>query len=113
MYNIINALISSIKTITAEYSVDAFSRLTDLEKIADDYNSYNRIDTRYSDIVEIDEITDSIISDIENDFYADNGIYDEINANKVINVVYDIYTAFSEWTDEMSDNSHSTSFWNA
>ena len=113
MYSLINSLIASIKTTTAKYSASALSRLVDLEKIADDYNSYNRIDTRYSDISEIDEITDSIISDIENDFYADNGIYDNINADMVINTVYDIFTAFSEWTDEMSNNSHSVSFWNA
>ena len=113
MYALINSLIASIKPTTAKYSVDAFSRLVDLEKIADNYQSYDSINTRYSDITEIDEITDSIISDVENDFYTDNGIYDEINADMVINVVYDIFTAFSEWTDEMSDNSHSTSFWNA
>ena len=113
MYNIINSLIASIKTITAEYSADALSRLVDLEKIEDDYNSYNRIDTRYSDMAEIDEITDSLISDIENDFYTDDNVYDESSANKVINVVYDIFSAFTEWTDEMSYNSHSVSFWNA
>ena len=112
MYALINSLIASIKPTTAKYSVDAFSRLVDLEKIADDYNSYDSINTRYSDIDEIDEITDSFISDVENDFYADNGIYDDENANKVINVIYDIFTAFSEWTDEISDNSHSVSFWN-
>ena len=113
MYTLINSLIASVKPITAEYSVDALSRLVDLEKIADDYESYNRIDTRYSDMSEIDEITDSLISDVENDFYTDNGIYDSSKADMVINVVYDIFTAFAEWTDEMSDNSHSTSFWNA
>ena len=113
MYTLINSLIASVKPITADYSVDAFSRLVDLEKIADDYESYNRIDTRYSDMTEIDEITDSLISDIENDFYTDNDIYDKANADMVINVVYDIFTAFSEWTDEMSNNSHSTSYWNA
>lgn len=112
MYTLINSLIANVKSITAEYSADAFSRLTDLEKIADDYESYDRIDTRYSDISEIDEITDSLISDIENDFYTDEGIYDKENADMVINVVYDIFSAFTEWTDEMSDNSHSTSFWN-
>ena len=113
MYTLINSLIASVKSITAKYSVDALSRLVDLEKIADDYNAYSRMNTRCSDIIEIDEITDTIISDVENDFYADNGIYDEKNANKVINVIYDIFTAFSEWTDEMSENSHSTSFWNS
>ena len=112
MYTLINSLIASIKTTTAKYSVDALSRLVDLEKIADNYQSYDSINTRYSDITEIDEITDSIISDIENDFYADNGIYDEINADMVINVIYDIFTAFSEWTEELSNNSHSVSFWN-
>lgn len=112
MYALINSLIASIKPTTAKYSVDAFNRLIDLEKIADDYDSYNRMNTRYSDITEIDEITDSIISDIENDFYSDNGIYDEINADRVINVVYDIFTAFSEWTDEINSNSHSVSYWN-
>ena len=113
MYALINSLIASIKPTTTEYSVDAFSRLVDLEKIADEYEAYSRMNTRYSDITEIDEITDNIISDIENDFYTDNGIYDKINADIVINVVYDIFTAFSEWTDEMSNNSHSVSFWNA
>lgn len=113
MYTLINSLIASIKTTTAKYSADALSRLIDLEKITDDYNSYNRIDTRYSDMTEIDEITDSLISDVENDFYTDSGIYDSVNADIVINVVYDIFTAFEEWTDEMSDNSHSVSFWNA
>lgn len=113
MYTLINSLIASIKPTTAKYSVDAFSRLVDLERIADDYNSYDSINTRYSDITEIDEITDIIISDVENDFYSDNGIYDNVNADKVINVIYDIFTAFSEWTDELSENSHSTSFWNA
>ena len=113
MYSLINSLIASIKTTTAKYSADALSRLVDLEKIADDYESYNRIDTRYSDMAEIDEITDSLISDIENDFYTDNDVYDNSNADMVINVVYDIFTAFEEWTDEMSDNSHSTSYWNA
>lgn len=112
MYLLINSLIASIKTTTAKYSVYAFSRLVDLEKIADDYNSYNRIDTRYSAIAEIDEITDSLISDIENDFYTDTGIYDKSSAAMVINVVYDIFLAFTEWTDAMSDNSHSVSFWN-
>lgn len=113
MYTLINSLIASVKSITAEYSADALSRLTDLEKIADDYESYNRIDTRYSDMTEIDEITDSLISDIENDFYTNDGIYNKSKADMVINVVYDIFTAFAEWTDEMNDNSHSTSFWNA
>ena len=113
MYSLINSLIASVKPTTAKYSADALSRLIDLEKIADDYNSYNRIDTRYSDIVEIDEITDSLISDVENDFYTDSGIYDNVNADKVINVIYDIFSAFSEWTDEMNNNSHSVSFWNA
>lgn len=113
MYSLINSLIASIKTTTAKYSASALSRLIDLEKITDDYNSYNRIDTRYSDMTEIDEITDSLISDVENDFYTDSGIYDSVNADIVINVVYDIFTAFEEWTDEMSDNSHSVSFWNA
>ena len=91
MYTLINSLIASIKPTTAKYSVDALSRLIDLEKIADDYNAYNRMNTRYSDISEIDAITDSIISDIENDFYADNGIYDNVNAGMVINVIYDIF----------------------
>ena len=113
MYTLINSLIASIKTTTAKYSVDAFSRLTDLEKIADDYNSYDSMNTRYSDIDEIDEITDSFISDVENDFYTDSGIYDEANADMVINVIYDIFTAFSEWTGDMSSNSHSVSYWNA
>lgn len=112
MYNIINALIASIKPITAEYSADALSQLTDLEKIADDYESYNRIDTRYSVICEIDEITDSLIGDVENDFYTTDGIYDSSNADKVINAVYDIYSAFASWTDEIASNSHSVSFWN-
>ena len=113
MYTLINSLIASIKTTTAKYSVDALSRLVDLEKIADDYNSYDSIDTRYSDMDEIDEITDSLISDVENDFYTDNGIYDKSNADMVINVIYDIFSAFEEWTDDMSNNSHSISFWNA
>ena len=113
MYTLINSLIASVKTTTAKYSADAFSRLTDLEKIADDYQSYDSIDTRYSDIDEIDEITDSLISDIENDFYTDENVYDKSNADMVINVVYDIFTAFEEWTDDMSSNSHSVSYWNA
>ena len=113
MYTVINSLIASVKPITAKYSADAFSRLIDLEKIADDYESYDRIDTRYSDMTEIDEITDSLISDVENDFYTDDGIYNKSSADMVINVVYDIFTAFANWTDEMSNNSHSTSYWNA
>ena len=113
MYTLINSLIASIKPTTADYSVDALSRLVDLEKIADDYESYNRIDTRYSDMSEIDEITDSLISDVENDFYTDTGIYDKSSADMVINAVYDIFTAFANWTDELSNNTHSTSFWNA
>ena len=113
MYSLINSLIASVKPTTAKYSADALSRLVDLEKIADDYESYNRIDTRYSDMDEIDEITDSLISDIENDFYTDNDVYDESKADMVINVVYDIFSAFEEWTDDMSSNSHSVSYWNA
>lgn len=113
MYNIIIALIASIKPIMAEYSADGLSRLTDLEKIADDYNLYNRIDTRYSNIAEIDKITDSLIIDIEYNFYTDEGIYDKSSAVMAINVIYDIFTAFSNWTDEMSNNRHSMSFWNA
>lgn len=113
MYTLINSLIAIIKTTTAEYSVDALSRLVDLEKIADDYESYDRIDTRYSNMIEIDEIIDNLISDIENDFYTNDGIYNKSKADMVINVVCDIFTAFAEWTDKMSDNSHSTSFWNA
>ena len=113
MYTIINSLIANIKPITAEYSADALSHLIDLEKIADEYNSYNRINTRYSNITEIDGITDKIISNVENDFYMDDDIYDTVNANKVINAVYDIYSAFEEWTEEMSSNSYSVSFWNA
>lgn len=113
MYTLINSLIASVKPITADYSVDALSRLVDLEKIADDYESYNRIDTRYSDMAEIDEITDSLISDIENDFYTDNDVYDKSSADMVINVIYDIFSAFEEWTDDMSSNSHSVSYWNA
>ena len=112
MYALINSLIASIKPTTAKYSADALSRLVDLKNIADEYNAYDSMNTRYSDIDEIDEITDSIISDIENDFYADNGIYDNVNADMVINVICDIFTAFSSWTDEMSSNSHSVSFWN-
>ena len=113
MYTLINSLIASVKSITAKYSADALSRLTDLEKIADDYESYSRIDTRYSDMTEIDEITDSFISDVENDFYTDTGIYDSSKADMVINVIYDIFSAFEEWTDDMSSNSHSVSYWNA
>ena len=113
MYTLINSLIASVKPITANYSADAFSRLTDLEKIADDYESYNRIDTRYSDMTEIDEITDSLISDVENDFYADDGTYNKSSADMVINVIYDIFSAFEEWTDDMSSNRHSVSYWNA
>ena len=112
MYALINSLIASIKPITAKYSADALSRLIDLEKIADEYNFYDSINTRYSDIVEIDEITDSFISDVENDFYTDECIYDKSKADMVINVIYDIFTAFNEWTDEMTNNSHSISFWN-
>ncbi len=112
MYNIINSLIASIKPVTAEYSVDAFNRLIELEKIADDYESYDRINTRFSDMSEIDEITDKLIADIENDFYSDENTYDTANADKVINAVYDIYSAFGQWTDEMSSNTHSISFWN-
>ena len=113
MYTLINSLIASIKPTTARYSADALSRLVDLEKIADEYEAYSRMNTRYSDISAIDEITDNLISDVENDFYADNGIYDNVNADMVINVIYDIFTAFSEWTDKMSNNNHSISFWNA
>ena len=113
MYSLINSLIASVKPITANYSADALSRLTDLEKIADDYESYNRIDTRYSDMAEIDEITDSLISDVENDFYTDDGTYNKSSADMVINVVYDIFSAFEEWTDDMSSNSHYVSYWNA
>ena len=113
MYTLINSLIASVKPITAEYSADALSRLVDLEKVADDYQSYDSIDTRYSDMTEIDEITDSLISDIENDFYTDECIYDKSNADMVINTVYDIFSAFVNWTDEMSNNSHSVSYWNA
>lgn len=112
MYNIINFLIANIKPITAEYSIDAFNRLVELETIANEYESYNRINTRYSNMPEIDEITDKLISDIENDFYTDSGIYDNANAEKVTNAVYDIYSAFEQWTDEMADNAHSVSFWN-
>ena len=65
MYNIIIALIASIKPIMADYSADGLSRLIDLEKIADDYELYNRIDTRYSDMAEIDTITDSLIIDVQ------------------------------------------------
>lgn len=113
MYTLINSLIASVKTTTAKYSASALSRLVDLEKIADDYESYNRIDTRYSDMTEIDEITDSLISDVENDFYTDDSVYDESSADMVINTVYDIFSAFEEWTDDMSSNSHSVSYWNA
>ena len=113
MYNIIIALIASIKPVTAEYSADGLSRLTDLEKIADDYELYNRKDTRYSDMANIDSITDSLIIDIQYNFYTDEGIYDKSSAVMAINAVYDIFTAFSNWTYEMSNNSHSMSDWNA
>lgn len=113
MYTLINSLIASIKPVTAEYSPDAFSRLVDLEKIADDYESYDRIDTRYSDMSEIDEITDSFIADVENDFYTAEGVYDKSTADMVINTVYDIFTAFASWTDDISSNRRSVSFWNA
>ena len=113
MYNIINALIASIKPTTAKYSADALSRLNELEKIADNYESYNRIDTRYSDMANIDAITDSLIIDIQYNFYTDDGIYDKSSAVTAINAVYDIFTAFSNWTYEMSNNSHSISDWNA
>lgn len=113
MYNIIIALIASIKPMMAEYSADGLSRLIDLEKIADDYNSYNRKDTRYSDMANIDSITDSLIIDIQYNFYTDEGIYDKSSAVMAINAIYDIFTAFNNWTDEMSNNSHSISDWNA
>ena len=113
MYTLINSLIASIKPIAAEYSADAFSRLTELEKIADNYESYNRIDTRYSDMANIDSITDSLIIDIQYNFYTDEGIYDKSSAVMAINTIYDIFTAFSNWTYEMSNNSHSISDWNA
>lgn len=113
MYNIIIALIASIKPIIAEYSADALSRLVDLEKIADDYELYNRIDTRYNNMADIDKITDSLIIDIQYNFYTDDGIYDKSSAVMAINAVYDIFTAFNNWTDEMSNNSHSISDWNA
>ena len=113
MYTLINSLIASVKPTTAEYSADALRRLVDLEKIADDYESYNRIDTRYSDMANIDKITDSLIIDIQYNFYTDEGIYDQSSAVMAINAVYDIFTAFSNWTYEMSNNSHSISDWNA
>ena len=113
MYNIIIALIASIKPMMADYSADGLSRLIDLEKIADNYESYNRIDTRYSDMANIDSITDSLIIDIQYNFYTDAGIYDKSSAVMAINAIYDIYTAFNNWTDEMSNNSHSVSDWNA
>lgn len=113
MYNTINALIASVKPVTAEYSPNALSRFIDLEKIADEYASYDYIDTRYSAMSEIDEITDSLIADIENDFYTAENVYDKSAADMVINTVYDIFTAFATWTDEMTSNSHSVSFWNA
>ena len=112
MYNIIIALIASIKHMAAEYSADALSRLNELEKIADNYESYNRKDTRYSDMANIDRITDSLIIDIQYNFYTDGGIYDKSSAVMAINTVYDIFTAFSNWTYEMSNNSHSVSDWN-
>ena len=113
MYNIIIALIASIKPMMADYSADGLSRLIELEKIADNYESYNRIDTRYSDMANIDSITDSLIIDIEYNFYTDDGIYDKSSAVMAINTVYDIFTAFENWTDEMSNNRHSISYWNA
>ena len=113
MYNIIIALIASIKPIAEKYSADASSRLIDLEKIADNYESYNRIDIRYSDMANIDSITDSLIIDIQYNFYTDDGIYDKSSAVMAINAVYDIFTAFSNWTYEMSHNSHSVSDLNA
>ena len=97
----------------ADYSADGLSRLIDLEKIADDYELYNRIDTRYSDMAEIDTITDSLIIDVQYNFYTDGGVYDKSSAVMAINAVYDIFTAFNNWTDEMSNNSHSISDWNA
>ena len=112
MYTIINSLIASIKPVTAKYSIDAFNRLVELEKAADEYEGYDSINTRYSDMSEIDDITDELIADIENDFYTDENTYDTANAEKVTNAVYDIYSAFEEWTDEMSSNTHSVSFWN-
>lgn len=113
MYNIINALIASIKPTTAKYSADALSRLNELEKIADNYESYNRINTRYDDMANIDSITDNLIINIQYDFYTDEGIYDKSSAVMAINTIYDIFTAFSNWTYELSHNSHSVSFWNA
>ena len=113
MYNIIIALIANIKPIAAKYSDDALSRLIDLEKIADDYELYNRKDTRYSDMANIDKITDSLIIDIQYNFYTDAGIYDKSSAVMAINTIYDIFTAFSNWTYELSHNSHSMSDWNA
>ena len=113
MYNIIIALIASIKPMMADYSADGLSRLIELEKIADNYESYNRIDTRYSDMANIDSITDSLIIDIQYNFYTDDGIYNKSSAVMAINAVYDIFTAFNNWTDEMSNNSHSISDWNA
>ena len=113
MYNIINALIASIKPIIADYSADGLSRLIDLEKIADDYELYSRTDTRYSDMANIDTITDSLIIDVQYNFYTDDGIYDKSSAVMAINTVYDIFTAFSNWTYELSHNSHSISDWNA
>lgn len=113
MYNIIIALIANIKPIAEKYSDDALARLIELEKIADSYESYNRIDTRYSDMANIDSITDSLIIDIQYNFYTDDGIYDKSSAVMAINAVYDIFTAFSNWTYEMSNNSHSISDLNA
>lgn len=112
MYTLINSLIASIKPVTAEYSIDAFNRLVELEKAADEYEGYDSINTRYSDMSEIDDITDEFIADVENDFYTDSGIYDSAKADKVINAVYDIYSAFEQWTDEMTGNKYSVSFWN-
>ena len=113
MYNIIIALIANIKPMMAEYSADGLSRLIDLEKIADNYELYSRTDTRYSDMANIDSITDSLIIDIQYNFYTDAGIYDKSSAVMAINAVYDIYTAFNNWTYELSNNSHSISDWNA
>jgi len=112
MYNLINSLIARIKPVTAEYSADALSRLIDLERIADDYESYNEFNTRYSAMSEIDTITDSFIGDVENDFYTAEDVYNQSTADMVINTIYDIYSAFEQWTDEMSENSHSVKFWN-
>ena len=106
MYNSIIDLLTKAYHIAINFDTDMIDRLKKLEDIANDYVLNEKMNTEYSCIDTIEDIIGLIISDIENDFYTDEQIYEQNMAELAEEIIYEILNAFSIWGDEIVHNSY-------